>query len=134
MMTKFRKRLQGSAGFTLVELIVVIAVLGILAGIAIPRLTGVRDEAEKQTLESNARTVKNAIEMYYASEGSYPAGTTSLASIGDGMEVELPDVTIDNDDSWITDASGDDEYNAVISNQNYTVTITSGGIGEASPK
>ena len=45
MMTKFRKRLQGSAGFTLVELIVVIAVLGILAGIAIPRLTGVTDKA-----------------------------------------------------------------------------------------
>jgi len=128
MMTKFRKRLQGSAGFTLVELIVVIAVLGILAGIAIPRLTGVRDEAEKQTLESNAQTVRNAIEMYYASEGAYPDGTSSLSAIGNEMSIEIPDVNFESTSGW---SNNDDEYEVVINSDNFSVTISEGGIGSA---
>jgi len=65
----------GDKGFTLIELLVVIAVLGILAGIAIPRLTGVRDEAEKSALLSTGSTIRNSMEMFYAVEGSYPSGT-----------------------------------------------------------
>ena len=47
MMMKIRRIFSGGEdGFTLIELLVVIAVLGILAGIAIPRIAGVRDQAD----------------------------------------------------------------------------------------
>jgi len=79
-MRKFREILAGGdKGFTLIELLVVIAVLGILAGIAIPRITGIRDEAEKSALISTANTFRNAMEMYYAVEGEYPAVTANTA-------------------------------------------------------
>jgi prepilin-type N-terminal cleavage/methylation domain-containing protein len=69
-MSEFRKKLSESAGFTLVELIVVIAVLGILAGIAIPRLTGVTDKADIAAGESSLSTIRNYANMYFAEYGS----------------------------------------------------------------
>ncbi len=54
-MIVIRKLLKGRSGFTLVELMVVVVVLGILAGIAVQRMGDVRDRAEKAAREANTR-------------------------------------------------------------------------------
>lgn len=63
----FRKKLN-KKGFTLIELIVVIAILGILAVIAIPRFTGMRENANESAVISNLRNIQNAAEMVAAEE------------------------------------------------------------------
>ena len=59
-------------GFTLIELIMVIAVLGILAGIAIPRISGVQDKARYAAGETSLANMKTPLELYRVETGSYP--------------------------------------------------------------
>lgn len=68
----FSKINQTRDGFTLIELMVVIAVLGILAGIGVPRLTGVVDQAREVEMQSYANNVRAGLEMYYTQNGEYP--------------------------------------------------------------
>ena len=68
MMTKIRKRLN-QKGFTLVELMVVIAILGILAAIAIPKFSDSTSAANTAKIAADLRTIDSAIVMYQANGG-----------------------------------------------------------------
>ena len=58
-------------GFTMIELIFVIVILGILASVAIPRLAATRTDAEISATVANLRTLLNDVASYYAVKGSF---------------------------------------------------------------
>jgi prepilin-type N-terminal cleavage/methylation domain-containing protein len=118
----------GNKGFTLIELLVVIAVLGILAGIAIPRITGVRDEAEKSSLVATATSVRNAVEYYIATTGSAPTGENDLTNSDFNF-----DINYDSSQYSITNwpgATNTTNYAITITSGSYSVTVSPGGVSK----
>jgi prepilin-type N-terminal cleavage/methylation domain-containing protein len=65
------KSLKSNKGFTLIELVVVIAILGILAGIAIPRFMDATATARGAKIVADLRTIDSAVMIYNAKTGKY---------------------------------------------------------------
>ena len=63
------------SGFTMIELIFVIVILGILASVAIPKLAATRDDAKVSKVLNELATLKNDMSAYYTSKGTYAATT-----------------------------------------------------------
>jgi type II secretion system protein G len=73
MLQKIRKIMKNDKGFTLIELMVVVAILGILAAIAIPRFADKREEAREAAETADIKILQNAVDMYYFDNGTWPS-------------------------------------------------------------
>ncbi len=58
--------------FSLVEMVIVIVIIGVVAAIAVPRVTTASRQAKVNALEATMATVDQAMELYYADHGKYP--------------------------------------------------------------
>lgn len=59
---------KNDQGFTLVELVVVMAILAVLAGLVVPKFTGILADARAQANEANLQMLQTAVELYNAIE------------------------------------------------------------------
>ncbi len=94
-MKRFREVFRSEEGFTLIELMIVIAILGILAAVAIPQLTGITGSARATEATNALGTIKSAIMMYEAETGADVSNFAAAASLA-GSDVgpyldDLPD-------------------------------------------
>jgi general secretion pathway protein G len=74
-------------GFTLIELMVVIVILGILAGLIVPRIMGRPEEARRTKAQIQMESIETALQLYKLDNGVYPTTEQGLQSL-----VEAPTV------------------------------------------
>lgn len=67
------RKVRNRSGFTLVELLIVVIILGVIAAIAIPQFTSSTDDAKLSALDMTLSELRNSIELYYHQHnGAYP--------------------------------------------------------------
>ena len=72
--------LRNSKGFTLIELMIVVLIIGILAAIAIPNFVSMQDRAKEGSVKSNMHTLQLAVEDFAVqNDGTYPVAANSAA-------------------------------------------------------
>lgn len=81
------KRNFNNLGFTLIELMVVIVILGILAGLIVPRIMNRPEEARRTKAVLQIEGLETALKLYKLDNGSYPSTEQGLQAL-----VELPEV------------------------------------------
>ena len=89
-MTKNRK------AFTLVEILIVVAIIALLAGIAIPNLLRAKVTSNQSAAQATLKAISNALETYAISNGVYPPATTSLIGAAPFTSGALPAICTTN--------------------------------------
>ena len=99
-----RKDRTQSAGFTLIELMIVMAIIGILITLAIPSFVGAIKHAREAALKEDLQTMRTAIDTYTMDKQKGPQSLDDL--VQDGYIRAIPeDPMTRSKDTWVTDSS-----------------------------
>jgi len=79
----------GAAGFTFIEIMVVVAILAILAALVVPRIMGRTDDAKRTAAKVQIRNLEGALQLYKLDNGVYPSTEQGLKAL-----VEKPSVGV----------------------------------------
>jgi len=94
------KRVAPGAGFTLIELIIVVAIIGILATIAVPAMRTAPQRARESALKEDLYTLRSCLDQFHADRGRYPASLDEVVSMGYLRSVPVDPVTRSKD-TWV---------------------------------
>ena len=81
-----RRRRSNQDGFTLIEIMVVILILGLLATIVVQSLRGATDKAKRVKAQADISEIKTGLDRYYLDVGSYPNTDQGLAALVGGAQ------------------------------------------------
>lgn len=102
-------------GFSLIEMVIVILILGIIAAVAAPRMFDTAATAEQNTTRQQLAVLRNAIEMYRARSGTYPATGNLPAAMSTMLNGPFPSPsigTVRNDSTVYYDSDTDTSTSA----------------------
>ena len=80
--------LRDARGFTLIELMVVVVILGILAGLVIPRIMGRPEQAKRLKARMQIEQIEQALKLYYLDNGDYPSTEQGLSALVEQTTIE----------------------------------------------
>ncbi len=115
------KTLRSTGGFTLIEIVIVLAIIAVLAGILTPTLTRFVGDSRTRKAEADTRAIGAAMAMMYGDTGHWPiwvSGTATKASDSDYDVLVTTDGVVPAMDTGITDwdQSGDDFTDQIVDN------------------
>ncbi len=76
-----KRIIRRSDGFTLIEIMVVLIIIGLLAGIVVPRLMGRTEEAKRTKTAVQIRNLQSALDLYKLDSGNYPTTDQGLQAL-----------------------------------------------------
>ena len=80
-------------GFTLIELMVVILIVGVLAAVAVPLMRGKIDQSKWAEANAAAGSIRTAVKTYFLETGDTVTGTLSDASVQQALDMQTADLT-----------------------------------------
>ncbi|MBK6853861.1 MAG: prepilin-type N-terminal cleavage/methylation domain-containing protein [Burkholderiales bacterium] len=99
-------------GFTMIELIVVMAVIGLLLSIAVPRYLTALDRGKAQVQQQNLALMREAIDKYYGDNGRYPDALDDLVTKRYLRAIPIDPITEATD--WVTVAPTDSKQSGRV--------------------
>ena len=80
-MARVMRRRNGQAGYTLLELLVVMGILAVLTAIATPQVMGYFNKAKSESVQLQVQNINTALELYYMENGAYPSSEEGLRAL-----------------------------------------------------
>ena len=114
-----KKLVRNRPGFTLVELLIVVIILGALAAIAIPQFTTSSDDAKLVALDTSLAELRNSIELYYHQHNGVYPGQKDDSDGSDAGSAAIAATSLVNQLTQYTSAAG-------VSNESKTATYKYG--------
>jgi general secretion pathway protein G len=87
-------------GYTLIELLIVLAIIGLLVSVALPRFREAHQRAKEAVLKENLFTLRQTIDQYHHDKGKYPTSLSALVQEGYLRKMPL-DPVAQSDSAWI---------------------------------
>lgn len=110
-------------GFTLIEMLVVMAIVALLLTIAVPRYFGAIEKSKDVILRENLQVLRSTLDKFYADKGFYPENLDELVVNGYLRAVPLDPVT-ESKNTWILIPSADSDIKGIAN-------VKSGAVGQS---